>query len=169
MSEITRVTDLGMITLRGDLATLSGAVEAATGCDAPDTRMMTASGDFRCLWMSPDELLVTCRRDDASELARRLSAALSDGFATVAEVTDARAVFDVSGPHRAAALAKLMPVDFAALAEAEVRRTRLAQVAAACWDEGDRYRVVCFRSVQDYVEAALRNAARGPFPAAFRA
>jgi len=41
----------------------------------------------------------------------------------------------------------------------QFRRTRLAQVAAAIWRHETGFDVVCFRSVSDYVEGLLRNAA----------
>ena len=162
MSEgaVTRVQGLGMVTLRGDPTELAAAIQDVAGLDLPDRRMSVAGEDgTRLLWMSPDELLLVCHYDDAPRLARELSEELVDAFATVVVVSDARAAFDVAGPDPEGALARLMPVDFGAMADGEVRRSRLAQVAAATWREGGAMRVVCFRSVADYVEAALANAA----------
>lgn len=150
---------VGMVTLRGDLADLAGPVRNVTGCALPERRMMTRAGDRAVLWMSRDELLVTCGFDEAAELAARLEAALGDAFATAAVVSDARAAFDVTGSGARRVLAKLCPVDFERLAPEEVRRTRMAQVAAALWRHGDGWRVVCFRSVERYAEALLRDAA----------
>jgi sarcosine oxidase subunit gamma len=49
-------------------------------------------------------------------------------------------------------LAKITPADMAALAPGEMRRTRLQQVPAAIWFESEtEARVVCFRSVAQYV------------------
>lgn len=160
MSEtvVTKLDQLGMITVRGDLATIGTATASVTGCALPDMRMASHGADASVLWMSPDELLVVCPYDQAGKFAADLTTALAGAFATVAVVSDARAVFDVQGPQAADAIAKLSPVDFSALAPAEVRRTRMAQVAAAMWAHEDGYRVVCFRSVSDYVEGLLRNA-----------
>ena len=156
---VTPVGPLGMIVLRGDLATLAPAVEAETGCAAPEQRMLTRSGEAACLWMSPDELLLTCPHGEARGLARRLAERLTGEFATVAEVSDARVAFDMAGPQADAALARLTPANLREIAPAEVRRSRLAQVAGAFWREGDGWRIVCFRSVGTYVETLLRNAA----------
>ena len=158
MAEVARVHGLGMVTLRGDPAELADAA----GLPPPEMRMSARADGEALLWMSPDELLLVC--DDAPARAAALVDALSGRFATVADVSDARAVFDVTGPDAAGTLAKLMPVDFGALAPEEVRRTRMAQVAAACWREGEGYRVVCFRSVADYADALLRQAAAAPAP-----
>lgn len=148
-------TDIGMITLRGEIATLAKAV----GMAVPEQRMSVESGGCRLNWMSPDELLLICPHAEVAQRTADLAAALEGEFATVADVSDARAVFDVTGEGGETALAHLMPVDFAALAPGEVRRTRMAQVPAALWREGTGWRVVCFRSVARYAEALLRDAA----------
>ncbi|GIT92056.1 sarcosine oxidase subunit gamma [Jannaschia pagri] len=156
---IDRVDALGMITLRGAVEVLAPTVESVLGLDLPDQRLMVTAGGRAVLWMSPDEFLVICDHSDAPELAARAMAALDGQFATVAVVSDARAVFDLQGGDPQAVLSKLAPVDFAALADAEVRRTRLAQVPAAFWRHADGYRLVCFRSVAVYVQELLENAA----------
>ncbi|MFO6463348.1 sarcosine oxidase subunit gamma [Jannaschia sp. KMU-145] len=160
MSDVTveALPPLGMITLRGDLDTLGPAVTDVTGFARPDQRMRTEAGGHGCLWMSPDELLVTCDYDAAPGVAVRLTDALGDAFATVAVVSDARAVFAVTGQGAEAVLSRLVPVDFDRLAPTEVRRTRMAQIPAAIWREGEGWRVVCFRSVAVYAEGLLRNA-----------
>ena len=55
---------------------------------------------------------------------------------------------------------KLAPVDFSALAPGELRRTRVAQVAAAFWAEGDGYTLISFRSVAGYVMGLLEHSAQ---------
>ena len=99
-----------------------------------------------------------------------LAQALAGHFATVADVSDARAVFTVSGPLWRDALAKLCPVDFATLDEGALRRTRAAQVAAAILVTApDEARVICFRSVGQYMFDLLSGAARpGSEPALYR-
>ena len=170
MSEVVvdRLEPLGMIVLRGDPETLGAATREILALDVPDARMSRADARGRLVWMSPDELLFVGAYDEVPDIALRLREALGDAFATVAVVSDARAAFDLTGGDPRDVLAKLMPVDFGAMAEAEVRRSRMAQVAAACWREGAAWRVVCFRSVADYAEALLRNAAATPPPGLYR-
>ena len=59
-------------------------------------------------------------------------------------------------------MAKLVPVDMStqAFVPGQFRRTRMAQVAAAFWmlDE-ETIRIVCFRSVAEYVFGLLKDAA----------
>ena len=77
-------------------------------------------------------------------------------------VSDARAVFRISGAHSRDVLAKLAPVDLSpdSFTPGMIRRTRLAQVPAAFWiEDGDSFRLVCFRSVAQYVFDLLKTAA----------
>lgn len=147
----------GMLTLRGDLATLGPVLADITGCAVPEMRMSTHAGGMRAFWMSPDELMVTCPHAEVDDLARRLRDAFGDAFASVFDVSDARQVFALSGPVEGA-IATLAPIDFSRLAPAEIRRTRLAQIPAALWREGDGWRLVCFRSVAGYAGDLLRGA-----------
>jgi len=69
----------------------------------------------------------------------------------------------VRGPHAREVMAKLAPVDLApaAFTPGMFRRTRMAQVPAAFWmPEEDVFRVVCFRSVAQYVFDLLSIAAQ---------
>ena len=155
----------GMITLRGDLssAALGKAVKAATGQDVPDVRRVAVDGDSGACWMSPDELLLLVPYAEVEAKLAELNEALKGEHALAVNVSDARAVFRVSdGPTREV-IAKLAPVDLSpgAFEPGEIRRTRLAQVAGAFWMEEDgAFRVICFRSVADYVFKLLSVAAQ---------
>lgn len=152
----------GMITLRGDLrsAAVAKAVKDATGSDLPAMRRIVQAGENAAAWMSPDELLILCPHDKAPAMEIALRAALTGEFATVANVSDARAVFSLTGAAWRDALAKLCPVDFSTLSAGDIRRTRAAQVAAAILVTGpDEVRLICFRSVAQYMFDILSSAA----------
>lgn len=155
----------GMITLRGDLssAALGKAVKAVTGQDVPDVRRVAVDGDSGACWMSPDELLLLVPYAKVEAKLADLNEALKGEHALAVNVSDARAVFRVSdGPAREV-MAKLAPVDLSpgVFEPGEIRRTRLAQVAGAFWMEEDgAFRVICFRSVADYVFKLLSVAAQ---------
>ncbi|MCC5985572.1 MAG: sarcosine oxidase subunit gamma [Rhodobacteraceae bacterium] len=159
---VTDAGPRGMITLRGDLASdkVAAALREVTGLAVPGQRRVLAEGETAVAWMSPDEVLVMVPHAEAPTVAERLANALAGQFATVAEVSDARAVFTLSGGMADAALMKLCPVDFARLERGEIRRTRAAQVAVALWRSGaEEVTLVCFRSVAAYVFGLLSNAA----------
>ncbi len=153
----------GMITLRGNLssAKLKKAVKAATGYDLPAPRRIAMKDGKGAGWMSPDELLILVPYADAGATALALSRALEGEHALVADVSDARAMFRISGPKATEVLMKLCPVDFAALADGELRRSRAAQVAVALWkSDTDEFTIISFRSVAAYVMGLLEVSAR---------
>ncbi len=155
----------GMITLRAELAdaAVAQAVKRATGLTPPAQRRIVRKGDVALAWMSPDELLILTPHGGAETLRSALETALAGRHHLAADVSDARALFTLEGARVREVLAKLTPADLSprGLAPDEVRRTRLAQVAAAFWqDAPDAFSLVCFRSQAAYGFALLKNAAR---------
>ncbi|MEP5153328.1 sarcosine oxidase subunit gamma family protein [Planktotalea sp.] len=155
---------LGMITLRGDFADkkLIKAVKKIAG-GMPDQRVIVEKNGQSAAWMSPDELLLIVPHAEAAGVAEGLNASLQGTHFLAVNVSDARAVFDVSGPHARSVMAKLAPVDFAegAFEAGVIRRSRLAQIPAAFWMTQDgAFRVVCFRSVAKYAFDVLCVAAQ---------
>ncbi len=164
MADVKQVEGQGMITLRGSLSdkAFTTVVAAKSGCAIPKSRMITKKADRALAWMSPDELLLLAPAAEASALTETLQASLTSAHALVAEVSNARAVFAISGSDVRDTLARLTPADVQGLAKGELRRTRLAQVAAALWFESDtEARVICFRSVADYMSDLLSRSAKG--------
>lgn len=155
---------VGMITLRGDFAGkgFAAAIKKVAGAAVPGQRAVVAAGDLLLAWMSPDELLLVLPYDRAAETATALDTALAGQHALVQNVSDARAVFDVSGAHAREVLGKLMPVDLSPgeFGLGMIRRSRMAQVPAAIWMTGESaFRVVVFRSVARYAFDVLGAAA----------
>jgi sarcosine oxidase subunit gamma len=165
IAQISEMGAVGMITLRGDLAdkALQKAAVAAAGVNMPDRRMCLTEGAGGMAWMSPDEVLIMCAYADAHARLADLQAKLSKIHALAVNVSDARAVFEVRGAYAREVMAKLAPVDLApaAFTPGMFRRTRIAQVPAAFWmPEADVFRVVCFRSVAQYMFDVLCVAAQ---------
>lgn len=156
----------GMILLRAEFgeADVASALKGA-GFDLPGRREVLGGLEGGALWMSPDEQLILCAHDEAEATAATLTEVLGGMHSLVANVSDARAVFRLTGKDAAVreVLAKLSPADLRlnALPPGRARRTRLAQVPAAFWFAEDGEAVlVCFRSVAGYVFDLLSNAAR---------
>lgn len=152
--EIREMGLQGMVSLRADLATAAKAVKKLTGADMPGPRAMTGGTGCQVAWMSPDEVLIFCDHDRAGKLAFDLSEALSGQHHLAVNVSDARAMFSLTGaagPLRDV-IAKITPADIGGLPLGEMRRTRLQQVASAIWFQSEtEARVICFRSVARYV------------------
>ena len=152
MSDVERLSGHGMITVRCDLAKLKGFA-------VPDVRKVNDG----IVWMSPDELLVTVPKADVPATIDKLEKALKGQHHLIVDVSDARAMFKLSGPNAREILAKGAPVDLSpdAFKPGDIRRTRIGQVAAAFWMvDADTFHIVCFTSVAGYLEEWLRHAAR---------
>jgi sarcosine oxidase subunit gamma len=162
VATVREIGPLGMITLRArpDVTGLAKAVKLATGCALPAQRAILERDGRAAAWMSPDEYLLILPRADVPKALADLARALKDRHHLAADVSDARAVFSVTGPKADEVVARLAPVDFAVLPEGEMRRTRLAQVACALWRQGGGLTVVTFRSVARYAFDVLVNASR---------
>lgn len=154
----------GMVTLRGNLDMLGGAVREAIGLGMPGRRGIVTLQDRAVAWMSPDELLLLMPYDKAGEVVAKLEARLAGSHFLAVDVSDARACFRISEPGAREVLARLSPVDLSpgAFGPGEIRRTRLAQIPAAFWmDRSGQFTLVCFRSVARYAFDLLANAAAG--------
>lgn len=155
----------GMITLRGDLASakVKNAATGVAGVDMPGQRQVNCVEQSGIAWMSPDELLVLCPYADVAANMAKMQKTLGKGHALAVNVSDARAMFHLGGTHARDVMAKLAPVDLRRdqFTPGMIRRTRMAQVAAAFWVDGDdRFSIICFRSQSQYVFDLLKIAAQ---------
>ena len=155
----------GMITLRGNpvARAVKSAATVAGGVRMPGVNSVNLKGEGGLCWMSPDELLILCPYDEVTATLEKMNRTLARTHSLAVDVSDARAMFRVSGPAAREVLAKLSPVDLSpdAFRPGMLRRTRLAQVSAAFWMvDGDSFQIVCFRSVADYVFTLLKTAAQ---------
>ena len=154
----------GMVTLRGDHSAtkIKNAVKKVAGVAVPDTWKLAEGHGKSVAWMSPDELMVMVPYAEAGATVAALEKALKGEHFLAVNVSDARAVFEITGKDVREVVAKLAPVDMspAAFVPGQFRRTRMAQVAAAFWmvDE-ETVRVICFRSVAEYMFGLLKDAA----------
>lgn len=166
-SDISDVGLQGMITIRGDLADPSFAdrLASALGGSLPDVRRFTDGEAGRVIWMAPDELLLLTDYEHVGAKVSQLSEALSGAHALVLDMSDARAMFRITGDTAAEIIAKGAPVDLApaSFKTGDVRRTRLGQLAVGVWktdDAPDSFDLICFRSVASHVFDWLCHAAR---------
>ena len=160
-ANIREIGPLGMITLRAKgVKALDKAVKAITGTKLPAQRRMEINGDKACGWMSPDEYLLIVPYADVADALARLAKALAGEHHLAVDVSDARAIFRIEGDKAADVLRKLAPVDFDTLQPGEIRRSRVAQVAAAFWKDDTGFTLVCFRSVAGYVMGLLTHSAQ---------
>lgn len=160
---VKEIGPLGMLTLRGDLSDKAFAKAVASGAALvmPEVRQVVAKDATALAWMTPDELLLICDYKEVQARKDALSGALTKQHALVANVSDARAVFEVQGDAVRDVIAKLAPVDMHPdhFKPGMFRRTRFAQVPAAFWLLDDTTaRIICFRSVARYMFDILNMA-----------
>lgn len=165
LAKVTRAGPRGMITLRADLsaAKVKKAVKSAGGQGLPVSGQILGDGTRGVAWMSPDELLVMVPYGDVAATLHQIEQTLAGTHFLAVDVSDARAVFTVSGVDAHEVLARVCPVDLHvdSFGVGQFRRTRMAQIAAAFWRHDEGFDVVCFRSVGDYGENLLRTVAQG--------
>ncbi len=161
-AQIREIGPLGMISLRCDLGekALPALIKSITGTKLPRPRQIESKDGSAAGWMSPDEILLILPYNTVAKALETIGKKLNDIHHLAVDVSDARAMFRITGPKATEVLMKLAPVDFAALAPGELRRTRVAQVAAAFWQEGEGYTLVSFRSVAAYVMGLLEHSAQ---------
>lgn len=164
-ARIEQIGPVGMIAFRGDLEKdeVRAAIGAVTGFDLPGQRGILMRGDWAVGWMSPDEVIILLPYTEVSATLDSLEDRLSSHHHLSLDISDARAVFRISGARAREVLAKLSPVDLSSqqFGPGEIRRTRAAQVAAAFWlDEDGVFTLICFRSVARYVSDLLSISAQ---------
>ena len=162
--KVERFEGFGMITLRGDFSeqAVKSVVETELSL-IPGVREVTVGEKGMLVWMSPDELLAIVPTQDAVAKTAMLEKELANEHVLVVNVSDARAVFRITGKGAREVLAKGAPVDLSkdAFGPGQIRRTRLGQVACAFWMSGeDQFDLICFGSVSEFVFDWLSTAGK---------
>ncbi len=159
------------VALRGDAGDpeFAGAVERAIGL-VPPTEPNTAAGPAdladgpRILWLGPDEWLAVGAGNGQTDLAAALASATKDRHAAIVDVSDGRAVIEVTGRHARDVLAKGCPLDLHPRVFSAGRCAQSliahAHVILHQVDDAPRYEVYVHRSFADYLWRWLEDAAR---------
>jgi sarcosine oxidase subunit gamma len=156
---------VGQVTLRGDLGSeaLAAAVKQEVGVDLPGPLGAAFDEGRGAVWMSPDELLLFTAYAEAGALAESLDEALAGEHHLAVNVSDARAVLQLTGEGVAEVLAKGAPLDLseAAFPVGTARRTHVGGIAVAFWRKAEHeWEIVCFRSVARHLFDWLAQASR---------
>jgi len=169
---------VGLLTIRADPArtALAHALEGAFGLALAERLSSVAREGLRLRWMSPDEWLLSCAAPAATDLERRLRAALGEGATenengarggpfAITNVTGGWCVFTLGGPAALDVLAKStsLDVDPRVFPPGRVASTLFAKTVATLGNLGEgRYEIICRRSFADYVARWIATAAREP-------
>ena len=127
-----------------------------------EANSFSVSGDRRALWLGPDESLLICADQDATELHRTLSTQLADQHFQLTLLSDALTVYELDGPYVREILAKGCALDLhgsvfrpGQCAQSSLERTAVTLMCEAV----NSFRLICRTSFSDYVEAWLKDAA----------
>ncbi len=158
--KVFREMGIGMITMRLNLddQVIKRKLRHVLGISIPSVRHIEATTDALLAWMSPDELLYFCTREEVFNRLNLLRDSLNSEHTLFLDVSDARVVFSLEGDRVREVVAKLAPIDTDpnSLVLGEIRRTRFSQVAAAVWfSEENKAKVIGFGSVEKYLSDLL--------------
>lgn len=152
--EVNLSKAMGMISLKGDLVNKSfkKIITENLNLSLPNARNVSTSNNISIIWMAPDELLVLVDYDQVDQYVKSLEKNLEGQHYLLANVSDARVIFNLKGKGVCEVLAKGTPADMSVFEVNDVRRSRIGQLAAAFWMvKDDEIKLICFRSVSDYM------------------
>ena len=163
---LREISTRGMIDLRDSTADkkFMAAAKGLLGLDLPKApRESVAFGDIKALWLSPDQWLILCNRDNAPALTAKLSDALAGIHALAVDVSDMRCIIRIEGEGAREVMMKGSSLDFtdAEFEPGYVRRIRFAEIAALFnIVEENVIDLYVFRSYAHYTMDFLVKAAR---------
>ena len=133
--EVNLSKAMGMISLKGDLADKSfkKIITENLNLSLPNARNVSTSNNISIIWMAPDELLVLVDYDQIDQYVKSLEKNLDGQHYLLANVSDARVIFNLKGKGVCEVLAKGTPADMSVFEVNDVRRSRIGQLAAAFW------------------------------------
>jgi len=102
------------LNLRGDSGNTAfiDGVNTVTGLDVPvEANRFTVTGERACLWLGPNEWLITGPGGSEKDLAAEIRAATGGQHAAVTDVSESRTIILVQGPRARDLLQKGVPID----------------------------------------------------------
>ena len=144
----------GMITLKGDLdkSSFREGVVKALGLPMPKVRMISREDSVQISWMAPDELLILVDFNKVEKYIALLEKNLNGEHYLLANVSDARAIFNLKGKGGREVLSKGTPVNMEIMKIDDARRSRLGQLPVAFWMlKNTEIELICFRSVAEFM------------------
>ena len=152
MAELREIDGLSLTILRGGGAEFHAAVAGVLGLDLPQAPNTAAGG---ALWLGPDEWLLVSDEDRAGPLEQ----ALDGQHCAVVDVSEARAVLELSGPGATDVLASGCRLDLEPLRPGACAQTALARAHVLLEPrQGGVWRLYVGRSFAAYACAWIEDA-----------
>jgi sarcosine oxidase subunit gamma len=163
MVEITELTGLGRLSLRGGPPVLAAAGEAF-GVSLPLEACRSAEGDARAaLWLGPDEQLLLVQQSDWDSALAALRARLAGLPHALVDISQRQVALQVSGAHAADLLNSGCPLDLhrQAFLVGMCTRTLFAKASIVLWrTAADAFHLEVWRSFLPYAQQLLHESAR---------
>jgi sarcosine oxidase subunit gamma len=131
------------------------------GFEMPEPGQSVTRKPYSAIWIGPDQWLIEAPFDTHEDIAGSLKAGFGD-CASVAEQTDAWAVFDTEGPTSVEVFARLCAIDLRRMETGNATRTAIEHLGAIviCREIGIRFSVLCPRSGAASLHHSLVTAAK---------
>ena len=153
MAEVREIDGLSLTVLRGSGAAFHAAAAGVLGFDLPETPNTAAAGQG--LWLGLDEWLVVSDADVTGVLEE----ALEGQHCAIVDVSDARAVLELSGAGVIDVLASGCRLDLESLRPGACAQTALARAHALLEPREDGvWRLFVSRSFAAYMQAWIEDA-----------
>jgi sarcosine oxidase subunit gamma len=169
-SEGVRIAELAAeayVNLRGDPVDgrLSQGVQTVLAVALPaQPNTFTAGGPHRCIWLGPDEWLLSGEASIGEELTNRVALALTGQPVSLIDVSAAYATLQLTGPRSREVLAKACSLDFheRAFRPGQCAQSNFARTQALVTLESDApvFRLIVRRSFAPYLAEWLLDAMR---------
>lgn len=139
LSEIDPGRITALMPFPGQVAALSGALQAAHGLGFPEPGRMTTADRARCVWTAKGQAFLIGPEPDAS---------LTE-YGSVTDQSDAWATVLVAGEGVEDVLARLVPIDLrpAAFPEGAAARTLCQHMAVSICRRAEGVQIMAFRSM----------------------
>jgi sarcosine oxidase subunit gamma len=153
---------LGYISLRGNSqnSAFVSAVNSALSIELPTqpcSMVYTAWGSI--LWLSPDEWLITCKRDQRASLQQSLEAALAGIHSQVVDNSGGFTTVLLKGKNASDVLHHCTVYDLNMLQAGKVVGTTFGKLSLYLHRQDDGYSLVFRRSFADYIWRYLERSA----------
>lgn len=153
---------LGYISLRGNANQVEFlvAVKSALGLDLPAQPCDSVTNkSLSIFWMSPDEWLITCERNQLDSLLESLKIALTDIHSQVVDNSGGYTTVILQGENVIDLLQHCTIYDLHSLSNNKVVGTAFGKMSLFLQRHGDGYKLIFRRSFADYIWPLLERSA----------
>lgn len=159
---VNEIPLLGYISLRGNVqnTAFTDAVNVTLGVELPTQPCRTVYATWgSILWLSPDEWLLICNRDQRAPLQQSLETALTGIHSQVVDNSGGYTTVVLQGKNASDVMHHCTVYDLDALDVGKVVGTTFGKASLILHKQEDSYRLIFRRSFADYIWRYLERSA----------